>query len=111
MTIQRYLYHFRSRHNGIGFRTGALAIEIKKRSDALIKSEEKYRTILETIQDGCCDINKNELITYTNNAMQKITGIHARNYWAWTAKTSSMKKTKKWSQSHSKEPLIPVARL
>lgn len=50
----------------------ALAIERKQYEQALISSEKKYRTILETMVEGYCEQDQKGTITLANPAMCKI---------------------------------------
>jgi len=52
----------------------ALSIDRKRSHRALIESERKYRTILSSIEDGYCEVDNKGFITFTNDAMHKITG-------------------------------------
>jgi len=46
----------------------------KKAEQALIESEQKYRTIIETAQEGIWQIDENEIITFVNNYMANLLG-------------------------------------
>ena len=52
----------------------ALAIERKRNEQALIESEKKYRTIIETIDDGYFELNLQGDFTFVNTAMCQILG-------------------------------------
>jgi len=59
----------------IGFRGIAHDItELKKSEDALRKSEEKYRTILESIKEGYAELDISGKFTFVNDAACKILG-------------------------------------
>jgi len=48
--------------------------ERKKAEEALKESEEKYRTLVETAQEGICIDDKNDNITFTNKAFADMLG-------------------------------------
>ena len=61
----------------------------RKQAEAVIKeSEEKYRTILETIEDGYYEVNRGGYLTFSNDALTRIyerpreelMGKHSRDY-------------------------------
>ena len=52
----------------------ALAIERKRNEQALVASEKKYRTIIESIEDGYYEIDLKENLTLVNQALCKILG-------------------------------------
>ncbi len=52
----------------------ALAIERKKNEQALVVSEKKYRTIIESIDDGYYEINLEGNFTLVNQALAKMLG-------------------------------------
>ncbi|WP_300462080.1 diguanylate cyclase [Desulfobacula sp.] len=52
----------------------ALAIERKRANEALLESEKKHKTILASIEDGYCEVDKTGLFTFANEGMCKITG-------------------------------------
>jgi PAS domain S-box-containing protein len=55
----------------------AIGIEVSERkraTDALKKSEEKYRTILERIEEGYFELNKEGAFEFINESMTRITG-------------------------------------
>ncbi len=59
----------------VGFRGNARDItDRKKTEDALKKSEEKYRTILESIDEGIYEVDLAGNFTFVNNAMARIFG-------------------------------------
>ena len=57
----------------------ALAIETKRVNTALLESEKKYKTILSSIHEGYCEIDKDGYITFTNQAMSQISGYSQRD--------------------------------
>jgi PAS domain S-box-containing protein len=52
----------------------ALGIQRKLTEDALQKSEAKYRTLVEAINDGLAVIDENQRITYVNNKLCRMLG-------------------------------------
>lgn len=44
------------------------------RKDALSISEERYRTLVETMGDGLSEINEHQIATYANNMLCKMWG-------------------------------------
>lgn len=46
----------------------------KKAEQALVESEQKYRTIIETAQEGIWQIDENEIITFVNKYMANLLG-------------------------------------
>ncbi len=62
--------------------------ERKQAETALKESEEKYRTILETIEDGYYEVNRGGYLTFSNDALTRIyerpreelMGKHSRDY-------------------------------
>ncbi|MCD4746906.1 MAG: PAS domain S-box protein, partial [Bacteroidales bacterium] len=51
------------------------AIEHKQVQEALIKSEEKYRSLIEIIEEGIGLVDKNEMFTFVNQAAADILGF------------------------------------
>ena len=47
----------------------------KQAEIALMKSEEKYRSLTENIGEGVCFVNEKELFVYANSAAEKIFGV------------------------------------
>ncbi|MBW2061629.1 MAG: PAS domain S-box protein [Deltaproteobacteria bacterium] len=72
-----FLKEERSLINGIAERIGR-TIEQKGAEEALRQSEEKFRTILEGIDDGYFEIDLTGKMTFFNDAMLKISG-YSRN--------------------------------
>ncbi|MBW1710069.1 MAG: PAS domain S-box protein [Deltaproteobacteria bacterium] len=63
----------RSLINGIAERMGRI-IEQRRAEKALTESEEKFRTIIETIEDGYFEVDLTGKMTFFNDAMLKISG-------------------------------------
>jgi PAS domain-containing protein len=47
---------------------------VAKRTEQFMQSEEKYRTILESIQEGYFEVDLNGKFTFCNNSMSRLTG-------------------------------------
>ncbi|MBW1704985.1 MAG: transporter substrate-binding domain-containing protein [Deltaproteobacteria bacterium] len=54
--------------------------EISKRTEELQKSEEKYRTLIQTLTDGVFIINRDGRFTYLNPEFEKLTGFPAKDF-------------------------------
>lgn len=73
--------------------------DISKRKlteEALLKSEEKYRTIMENIEDGCYEVDLYGNFTFVNNSMSRILGYSKKellglNYKKYTDKENAEK--------------------
>ncbi len=71
--------------------------DISKRKlaeEALLKNEEKYRTILENIEDGCYEVDLYGNFTFINNSMSRILGyskedLLGMNYKKYTDKENA----------------------
>jgi PAS domain S-box-containing protein len=50
--------------------------EHKKEAEALQKSEEKYRTLIENMGEGVCIVNDEESFVFANPAAEKIFGVN-----------------------------------
>ena len=56
--------------------------ERKRAEEKLRESEEKYRNIVETANEGICVMDDEARITYVNKKMVEMLGYsHRRNYW------------------------------
>jgi diguanylate cyclase (GGDEF)-like protein/PAS domain S-box-containing protein len=55
----------------------ALAIERKKAQEALLQSEIKHRSIIESVKDGYCETDPEGRIVFFNEALCAITGFSA----------------------------------
>jgi len=59
----------------IGFRgVGRDITKRKQMEESLRRGEEKYRTILESIQEGYFEVDLNGKFTFCNNSMSRLTG-------------------------------------
>ena len=64
---------------------GSVAADISGVSqlqEELSKSEEKYRTILEEMDEGYYEINAKGDLTFTNEATARMYGCHGERCWA-----------------------------
>ena len=49
-------------------------VQRRQAEEALRSSEEKYRTIVETMKEGYCEVNRDGHVVFVNSAMCEITG-------------------------------------
>ena len=78
----------------VGFRGIARDItDLIKMQNALKESEERYRTIIETIEDGYYEVDLTGNFTYVNEAMAQLTGYSAKELLGTRTSTDTMKYT------------------
>lgn len=70
-----YYNDFMDRLERYSLKVEAEVSERRKTAEALQKSEEKYRTILESIEDGYFELDMNGCFDFFNEAMARISGI------------------------------------
>jgi PAS domain S-box-containing protein len=69
-----YFNDFMDRLERYSVAIGSEIVERRKTAEALQKSEEKYRTILESIEEGYFELTMEGQFTFFNEAMTRITG-------------------------------------